>query len=303
MEKEGSSLMHSYIQMLTYMRPEGSQSQREFCKRFIEPYMGLPDRHGNYVHIVGDEPNLCFMAHHDTVHKKCGIQKVSVVPDELCFSDGDCLGADCTTGVYIILCMIEAKVPGVYVIHAAEEVGCHGSRALAASDPDWLRYVEACISFDRKGTSEIITHQLGERTCSDEFAWSLAEALNLPMEPSDKGAFTDSVEYKYLVPECTNVAVGYYQQHTQYEYQDLDFLDTLVEAVINADWSRIVIARDPSAFDTEWYEGQTFFEEKDPMLEIVKNNPMKIAQMLEDYGFDAYDLQQELNNHYRRKVG
>ena len=56
-----------------------------------------------------------------------------------------CLGADCTTGIWLIMNMIEAKViEGVYVIHAAEEVGCKGSRALVADDPEWLRQYRRC---------------------------------------------------------------------------------------------------------------------------------------------------------------
>ena len=62
-------MSHSLIEMLRYKRPEGSVTQREFCKRFLEPTFGRPDKHGNYIHIVGDKPNLCFTAHHDTVHK------------------------------------------------------------------------------------------------------------------------------------------------------------------------------------------------------------------------------------------
>jgi hypothetical protein len=40
----------------------------------------------------------------------------------------NCLGADCTTGVWLILEMIKANVPGVYVIHSDEEVGGKGAR-------------------------------------------------------------------------------------------------------------------------------------------------------------------------------
>ena len=54
--------MHSIIEMLRYMRPQDSVSQRQFCKRFLEPVFGLPDEHGNYIHQIGDQPKLCFDA-------------------------------------------------------------------------------------------------------------------------------------------------------------------------------------------------------------------------------------------------
>jgi hypothetical protein len=142
--------MHSYIEMLRYKRPEGSDTQKQFCERFLEPIFGKPDAHGNYVKILGDKPQVSFMSHHDTVHKDCGMQEVWVA-DDVVMSNSNCLGADCTTGVYIMLCMIEMNVPGVYVIHAGEEIGCVGSRALVESNPDWFDHVKYAISFDRRG--------------------------------------------------------------------------------------------------------------------------------------------------------
>ena len=79
--------MYSLIEMLRYKRPEGSETQREFCQRFLEPMFGLPDRHGNYIMSVGKKPNLCFTAHHDTVHKTEGMQKLLVINDVISIAD------------------------------------------------------------------------------------------------------------------------------------------------------------------------------------------------------------------------
>ena len=73
-KERGGRLMHSLVEMLRYKRPEGSATQRAFCKRFLEPTFGKPDQFGNYIKIIGDEPNLCFTAHHDTVHKDDGFR-------------------------------------------------------------------------------------------------------------------------------------------------------------------------------------------------------------------------------------
>ena len=118
--------MHSYIEMLRYMRPDGHDCTKAFAERFLQPIFGDPDDYGNYTLIIGDKPNISFMSHYDTVHSDGGFQTVSVDGD-IVTSDADCLGADCTTGIYIMLNMIEARVPGVYVVHAAEEIGCLGS--------------------------------------------------------------------------------------------------------------------------------------------------------------------------------
>ncbi len=121
-----------------------------FRERFLEPTFGKPDIHGNYILQIGDKPNLCFTAHHDTVHNSEGMQQLIVMNDVVSVADSkvsNCLGADCTTGVYILLCMIEHGIEGVYVVHAAEEVGCRGSGAIVFDDAEWIHQLDAVISF------------------------------------------------------------------------------------------------------------------------------------------------------------
>lgn len=298
-------MTYSLIEMLRYKRPEGSQTQKEFCQRFLEPTFGLPDRHGNYIHIVGDEPNLCFTAHHDTVHKTEGMQQLVVINDVISVADpkvSSCLGADCTTGVWLILGMIEEGVEGVYVIHAAEEVGCKGSRALVDDNPWWLSHIDAVISFDRYGTESVITHQMGLRTASDEFAASFSEAINLPQFKADSGgSYTDSNEYILDVSECTNISVGYYGQHGVNETQDIDFANVLLTALCLADWTRLVFKRDPSVVEDKYvYRSQAIGYEPvcnedniDQLETLVIDYPHKIAEMLDQYGFTPYSLMEE----------
>lgn len=234
----------NFLDMLAYMRPQGSRYQGKFCRRFLEPVFGKPDLHGNYYMVIGDKPQVAFMSHHDTVHRGDGRQVVVI--------DGDfakapptssCLGADCTTGVYIMLRMIEAGIEGVYVVHASEEIGCLGAAALVKDFPSWMNHVKYAISFDRMGYSSVITHQTSMRTCSDEFARSLADILDLNYELDDTGVYTDSNEYVDFIPECTNISVGYFSQHTKNERQDLAFLEMLIQSLCSADWSKLVCKR------------------------------------------------------------
>jgi len=299
--------MHSIIEMLRYMRPQDSVSQRQFCKRFLEPVFGLPDEHGNYIHQIGDQPKLCFTAHHDTVHKDSGMQKLVVSNDIVSVADSkvsNCLGADCTTGIYIILSMIEAGIDGTYVIHAAEESGCKGSSSLVEDYPYWLEYTRAVISFDRYGDNSVITHQMGLRTASDEFAMSFATALDMPqLKPDSGGSYTDSNEYGLIVPECTNISVGYYGQHGTNETQDLQYLDKLVESLLCANWSQLVFVRDPKEVEYAPYYGRASGilrgnynvseENVQAILNIVQDYPQEISEMLAEYGFNPYDLMEE----------
>ena len=301
--------VHKLVDMIVYKRPEGSETQQQFCKRFLEPVFGKPDRHGNYIKLIGQKPNVCFTAHHDTVHKTGGMQKVSIRNDIMTLhetSNSECLGADCTSGIYLILEMIKAKVPGVYVVHAAEEIGCVGSSALVKYQPQWLGDIDAVISFDRKGQESIITHQMGMRTCSDAFAISLDKILGLNMRPDNTGSYTDSNEYAGLISECTNLSVGYLLQHTAKESQDLFFLDQLRDALISAEWDKLVFSRNPHDVEYLSYHspykssGWDYVEgdyntKTDTLYDMVVDNPTLIAQWLESMGVSPEELAMELD--------
>jgi hypothetical protein len=295
--------MYSLIEMLKYMRPEGSLEQRQFCKRFLEPVFGQPDAHGNYTIVVGDKPNLAFMSHHDTVHKKGGMQNV-LVKEDFAIATTDCLGADCTTGIYIMLNMIDMGIPGVYVVHAAEEIGCIGSSAIVEDHPSWIDHVDIAISFDRFGTKSIITHQMGERTCSDEFATSLADELGMDHVCDTKGSYTDSNEYRGVIAECTNLSVGYYSQHTPSEKQDLQYLDRLVEALCKVNWNNLVVSREASIdFDDSWWYRGGHEKSGDDMYDFVRDNPQLVCDFLESYGITYNDLVEELYIRDTRRIG
>ena len=298
------------VDMLKYKRPSGSKAEQEFCDRYLKPVFGSPDKHGNYVLTVGDKPRVSFMAHYDTVHREGGYQKVTFYDDNFVSSDGDCLGADDTTGIWLILGMIKCGVEGTYVIHSAEESGCIGSNNLVASKPTWLEHTDAAISFDRYGTSSIVTHQISSRTCSDEFANSLGIILDLPMYPDPNGVYTDSNEYAAVVSECTNISVGYYNQHTSNEKQDLSFAQTLLERLCKARWSDLLISRDPDLpDDTESYSQSNFYDygyaydydEFDAMQALVESRSAEVTNLLLNLGITVDALCEEMGIDYDNK--
>lgn len=293
--------VNTLIAMLGYMRPAYSQTERVFCEHYLEPIFGKPDAHGNYVKIVGNRPNITFTAHTDTVHKVQGFQTLQIEGDIVTTMTGSCLGADCTTGLWLMMGMIEAGVEGVYVAHAAEEIGGIGSTNLVIDRPSWLIEVDAVISFDRFGTDSIITHQGGRRTASDEFAVTLASALNLPLKADPTGTYTDSVEYAEIVPECTNLSVGYYDQHTKRESQDLHYAQILLERLIAAHWGSLAIVRDPTyldVFDGSYRDGPINHEDEqniDAMTRLLTDRPKMMSNLLFEYGFTVEGLCEELD--------
>ena len=167
------------------------------------------------------------------------------------------LGADDKLGCYIMCRLLQAKVPGLYVFHVGEECGGIGSSYIAKETPDVVKNIDYCVAFDRMDYEDIITNQSGGRCCSDEFADALAEQMNVKLPPrkqmskSSGGTFTDSANYTRLIPECTNVSVGYKRQHTESEHFDHEWLERhLIPALLNVKWVSLPVKRDPSAIET-----------------------------------------------------
>ena len=245
------------LEMLTYKRPAGSRAESQFIRRFIAPTGAEPDAIGNHILRVGHGSRVAWLSHTDTVHRTDGRQRLRVRGGVVTVRHGsqvpdtwrECLGADDTTGVWLMLEMIRAQVPGLYLFHYGEERGCIGSSHIASKTPEILDGIDYAISLDRRGEDSVITHQMGHRTASDLFAWSLADALGpagARMAPDPTGSFTDSESYAHIVPECTNVSVGYYGQHTANESQDLGFARKLRNALVRFDESCLLLDREPT---------------------------------------------------------
>lgn len=293
------------VEMLEYKRPQGSKFQRKYCNRFLRPTFGQPDAFGNYCHVIGDKPRIAFMSHHDTVHATQGRQSVVLRDGRLRLAHGEssnCLGADCTAGNWLSLWLAQRGVPAVYCVFAAEESGCRGSRYMLESRPDWLSHVEIAISLDRKGTGSIITHQASRRTASDTFADSLAMQLGGAFEADPTGLYTDSEVFADDISECTNLSVGYYDQHSSKESQDAEFLFELAESLLCVDWSKIRAARDHTVtqYNDIWADFRGMFgaeyskyranSELDDLAVLVEQNPTEIAALLQSLGYDYSTL-------------
>jgi hypothetical protein len=191
------------------------------------------------------------------VHWSSGRQTVKTSNDWAYVQHQNCLGADCTTGVWLMLEMIKAGVEGLYIFHRDEENGGKGSTHIRDKTPELLDGIKYAIAFDRYGYKSIITHQFGKRTASDKFADSLKYALEwdgLEFKHDDGGTFTDTEVYSDLIPECTNISVGYFDQHSSKESQDLEFAFRLRDTLVEADFTQLVCDRDPTAeeYDAVW---------------------------------------------------
>lgn len=173
------------------------------------------------------------------------------------------LGADDKVGCYIAARMIQKRIPGLYVFHVGEERSCKGSRWITTNLKEKFQgKFDRCVAFDRAGYTDVIHTQRNSPTCSSAFSNELAEELNksLTIPPKQQfqggihGVYTDSAEYKDLIPECTNVSVGYFDQHGPGEHFDLIWLENMfIPAVLEVDWEGLSTVRDPKPYVAPMY--------------------------------------------------
>ncbi|WP_075881476.1 hypothetical protein [Vreelandella massiliensis] len=290
--------------ILSYRRVANERGELDMIDKYIMPLNPVKDAYGNYfVTIPGPQdtaPVVAFTAHTDSVHydghRYSFVEPAKPEPHRprqslkvenhilsLAVPD-NCLGADDGTGIWVLLNLIKAGVPGLYCFYRDEESGRQGSEWSAKHEPNRYANIAAMLSFDRRGVTDIITHQMGQRCCSEVFAEHIANAID-PGEcsPDDGGSFTDSYSFLDLIPECTNVCVGYYAQHTPNEYQDLTWAAYLVNRLITMDWSIVPIGREPG--ETDNY-GHLY-----SCADIVNSFPDDVGEALEQfYGITSEEL-------------
>ncbi len=245
----------TFIKLTSKTYPYGTEDVLvdEMMKEGIFPNMEK-DKWGNYYYKIGDSRTI-FASHLDTACREQVDVKHQINAGIISTDGTSILGADDKSGITILLWLIKNKIPGLYYFFIGEEVGCVGSSA-AASYGNFRGSYDRIISFDRRGTDSVITFQSSYRCCSDEFATELASQLNLRTDfgykLDDTGVYTDSAEFVDYIPECTNLSVGYYNEHTTRELQDLYHLNKLALASMYVDWENLPTKRDISKKESKW---------------------------------------------------
>ena len=238
----------TFLSLVTKTYPHGHEDEvLQFLPQLDKDIVG------NYYKIIGgDNPTTMFTCHLDTADRKQAVTRlysIQVDGQEHIVTDGTTvLGADDKSGTTVMLYMMAKNVPGLYYFFIGEERGGIGSRALADKydEVPYLKNIKRCVSFDRRKTISVITSQAGGVCCSDEFANALCAEYNkngLNLKPDPTGVFTDSASFIDDISECTNVSVGYLNEHTGKEIQNMDYLIDLCKASVNVNWDSLPAVR------------------------------------------------------------
>jgi hypothetical protein len=238
---EPLNVKETFISLVTETYPMGHEDE---LLPFITPGLSK-DEFGNYYMVIGNS-DVAFTSHLDTASlekNKIGLIEYEKDGETWIKTDGNSiLGADDKAGVVVLMYMIAKRVPGVYWFFYGEERGGQGSSKVANNFDKYpfMRGIKKVVSFDRRNFFSVITQQLGAPCCSNEFALELCAELGkagLRMNIDPTGVFTDSANFVDLVPECTNVSVGYFNEHRVTESQNITFLEKLAEACTKVNWS------------------------------------------------------------------
>ena len=259
--KRNSILYKTLCRALSLKRPHGGNGAMLFsawlCDR-VPSHLDLTLDDAGNIHIdnrTATHHRTLFIAHVDTVHREDGPNKFIKAHGKW-FADGAPLGADDGAGCAMLMHLLHSGVPGYYVFSQGEECGGIGAKHLADHHKDLLKQFDRAIAFDRRGIDSVITHQGWGRCCSDAFADALSDALNqderLMYLPDDTGVYTDTAEFTDIIPECTNISVGYESEHTQNENLNIHHYIALAERVVNIDWDSLPTDRDPSVVEDKW---------------------------------------------------
>ena len=264
-------IKQKFLDLTKQTYPHGSESELFH----LLPNNLETDEFGNLFLQIGENPSTMFTSHLDTAsHDR---KKVNHIFDgNIIKTDGtSILGADDKAGVTIMLYLIEHNITGLYYFFLGEERGCIGSRKVAnkhKTEP--LPNIKKVVSFDRRGTNSIITFQSGNRCCSESFGDALSLSLNeksikektidLEFNYSNDptGVYTDSYQFISVYPECTNISVGYMNEHTYSELQDILHLEKLCKTLVMVKWEDLPVERNPKIEESKNKYGY-FDDDKD----------------------------------------
>lgn len=245
------------------------------------------DQFGNYYKIIGKSQTM-FTSHLDTADRT----QTDVTVYSTILANGDemldtnkttILGADDKSGVAVMLYMMSHNIPGIYYFFIGEERGGIGSHQVAGvfETIEHLQGVKRCVSFDRRNYHSIITHQLGRQCCSNQFAEALSKELNksgLSISLDSTGVYTDSASFIDEIPECTNISVGYFSEHSRNESQNISYLQRLANACLNVDWESLPTVKQ-IGFDEE------IMRKYKPFISDFKSTIFNLeTKMVSEYG-------------------
>lgn len=214
-----------------YLIRELNELENDYVK--VDGYGNI---HAQFTLGTGEGTVLHFNSHMDTVsgvkENKRIINDNGVFSAVLPTGERGVLGADDRAGIATILTLLNfmPNFDGVIKVsfYREEEIGCVGS---TNSDKTFLDNVDLAITFDRRGSSDIVVGCMGQPFASEEVGtWleTLSDDKNYKYKAVE-GGISDALTVSEYGINAINISVGYYNEHTINEFLIFSELFTTFE--------------------------------------------------------------------------
>ncbi len=238
-ENRGFDFKKTFLNLTDYTIPFGKEDTLEH----LLPNGWKKDAIGNYYYEIDNSETL-FTSHLDTASKN--YEKVNhIINGNIISTDKTTiLGGDNKAGCTVLFYLISKGIPGTYYFFLGEESTVHGDYPYGSihaieEKPEYFKKFKRIITFDRKEKGSIVNRQLGRVCCSNIFVDNLIkEFYNVGMKfhKDSTGYYTDSAFFVDLIPECVNISVGVWNEHTVNEYVDISYIKDVALAASKINW-------------------------------------------------------------------
>lgn len=239
-----------FLNLTEYTIPFGEESKLE---KYL-PSGYKKDSVGNYYYQIGNSETL-FTSHLDTFSTE--YEKINQIidkddPYKISTDETTILGGDNKLGCAILIGMIKNNIPGTYYFFIGEEPldsgGIYGSKNALKSNPEFFKKFKRCIAFDRRKYGSIVIRQMGRMCCSMDFAKKIAEEFDIRGIKWDQeggfGYYTDTAVFMDIIPECTNLSAGGFNEHYKNEWVDLNYTYEVYKTALDVNWESLPTVRE-----------------------------------------------------------
>lgn len=280
----------TFLALTQYTTPFETESDLEA----LLPSGVQKDRWGNYHLKIGNSKTI-FTCHLDNYCQE-KLKVNHIIQGNIIKTDGTTiLGGDNKAGVTAIMYLIQQRVPGYYFLFIGEEPilsgGCWGSSQVVQNQPDFLKKFDRAIAFDRKMTGSIITRQMAQACCSDQFADALIAQFaksGVQMKKDPTGYYTDTGNMIELISECTNISIGVWNEHHTNEYVDISYVEKVAKAAAKVDWESLPSQRPTQSYADDFNQIEKGVDTK--YIQFIHRKMdakifQKISHLLENHNY------------------
>lgn len=250
-----------------------------------------------YIYAEGTIP-IMLVAHMDTVFRNP--PKKVFMNDKYIFSKNDeGIGADDRAGVSAIMSLIEVGYKPHVIFTRGEETGCVGARYASNElyDDVIKKDINIMIELDREGFMNYVTYDNENRDMEkyiEKFGFT-----------KDYGSFSDITELGPTFDIASlNLGIGYYQQHTKYEYLDYnEYLTTIdiIEGILqNPPLQPLEHIEAPNRYHGYYgYSSGYTYQKEDNYLEGILDVEIDLTELqYYSYDFDNIDWEQAIQSEH-----